>query len=290
VYNYEQFSQAAGGRSIVPKSVVEQPKRTAQSAPKGGVPSVAKATRVLQVLADSKEPLSLAQLTRALSQPKSSVLAICTTLVHAGLLRKLPDGRYRLGTRVLDLARAYLGSINVAEEFTEAHRLFPTPNGEGMVLAVLDETDVVYIACRNSDLPLDINYRIGMRLPAHCAATGKALLSTLPESRVRALYKRSRLTPLTPYSLRSLDALLEDLGKARALGYATDDEETREGMICYGAPVLEWSDEGAVAAVAVTALKQSLDKARREKLVSTVTALAGYLSDRLGGKHQAGVP
>jgi IclR family transcriptional regulator, blcABC operon repressor len=141
---------------------------------------------------------------------------------------------------------------------------------------------VVYIACRNGNLPLGVTYRIGMRLPAHCTATGKALLSTLPLDRVRALYRGAPLRQLTAKSHKSVKALLSDLHEARARGYAIDDEEVREGMCCIGAPVFDSSGSHAIAAVAVSTLKRPDDKEREHQAVRAVLEFSRTLSKRLG--------
>ena len=101
-----------------------------------------------------------------------------------------------------------------------------------------DQTEYVI-----GSLPLGVTYRIGMRLPAHCTATGKALLSTLPDEQIRALYRGAELGKLTTHSHSTLTGLLADLNTTRLRGYAIDNEETREGMCCFGAPVFDASGD-----------------------------------------------
>lgn len=252
---------------------------------RGLVPSILKATRLLEIAASAPEPLSLAQLTRALDLPKSSVLGICATLTHSGFLLKNENGRYQLGARVLELAHAYLANTDFTREFGAAWDARTVLRGEGVVLAVLDQTDVVYVAYRNGDQPLGVNYRIGMRLPAHCAATGKSLLSTLPEAQVRARYGAAAMVQLTRHSHGNLDSLLRDLGQVRDRGYAIDDEETREGMRCFGAPIFEASGTRAIAAVAVSTLKLQGSDENIEQLVAELRIFARDLSFRLGGRQ-----
>lgn len=259
---------------------------TAEELPRGTVPAVLKAVQVLDVLAASRDPLSLAQLTRRLGLPKSSVLGLCTSLTLTGLLTRHDNGAYHLGTHLVDLAHAYLANTDLTKEFVDAWESLQVLPGEGAVLAVLDGADSVYVACRNGDLPLGVTYRIGMRLPASCTATGKALLSTLPEARVRELYRGGALPRLTRHSLTSLKALLDDLRRTRERGYAVDDEETREGMCCFGAPVFDSSGSHAIAAVAVSTLKAQTDPGKTELAVSAVTRLAALLSKRLGAKDR----
>ena len=179
-----------------------------KSLPKGTVPSVIKAVQILDTLAASKDPLTLAELTQRLELPKSSVLALSSSLARTGLVNRLDNGSYQLGTHLVDLAHAYLSNIDLTKEFAHTWDALAMLPGEGVVLAVQDGRDVVYIACRNGDLPLGVTYRIGMRLPANCTATGKALLSTLPDERVRALYRGAPLRQLTPHSHKTLKALL----------------------------------------------------------------------------------
>ncbi|MFA6311907.1 MAG: IclR family transcriptional regulator [Sterolibacterium sp.] len=256
----------------------------ARNLPKGVVPSILKAVQILDTLAMAKGPMTLAELTQRLELPKSSMLALCTSLTLTGMLSRLDSGAYHLGTHLLDLSHAYLGSIDLTKEFVSTWDSLAMPPGEGIVLGVLDATDVVYVACRNSDSPLGVTYRIGMRLPANCTATGKALLSTLPDERVRTLYRNKTLDQLTPHSHVTLKALLKDLHATRLRGYAIDDEETREGMCCFGAPVFDSSGSYAIAAVAVSTLKRPGESGGKPPVTEAVLDFARILSKRLGAK------
>ena len=250
--------------------------------PKGIVPSILKAVQILDTLAAAKGSMTLAELTQQLELPKSSVLALCTSLTLTGMLSRLESGAYQLGTHLMDLSHAYLANIDLTKEFVGTWDALAMPPGEGIVLGVLDATDVVYVACRNSDSPLGVTYRIGMRLPANCTATGKALLSTVPDERVRALYQKAGLEKLTAHSHATMKALLKDLHATRLRGYAIDDEETREGMCCFGAPVFDSSGSYAIAAVAVSTLKRAGESAARPPVIRAVLDFAGALSKRLG--------
>jgi DNA-binding IclR family transcriptional regulator len=251
--------------------------------PKATVPAVERAVVILGALASAGEPVTLAALTTATKLPKSSVLGICTTLVHGGLVQRTTSGSYKLGVRVVDLAHAYLAQSDITAEFVNAWESLALLPEETVVLSVLDGTDVVYVACRNGTNGLSFNYRIGMRLPAACTASGKALLSTLPADSVSALYAGRPLEALTAHSVTGLDRLVRDLETARSLGYAIDDEETREGMSCIGAPVFDSPGGSAVAAVAISMLKAEFATPKRDRAIDTLRQFADVLSRRLGG-------
>lgn len=259
-------------------------------APKSTVPAVERAIAVLDALAVATEPLSLALLTQRTGLPKSSVLGLCTTLVRGGLVHRTNDGTYRLGMRVVDLAHAYLSHTDITAEFIGAWESLATLPAETVVLSVLDRSDVVYVACRNGSTGLSFNYRIGMRLPAACTASGKALLSTLSADALAGLYAGREIGRLTAHSLADLDAVRADLVRTRERGYAIDDEETREGMTCIGVPVFDSPHGTAVAAVAISLLKAEFATAKRDRAVETLLRFAELLSQRLGGSIAGAAP
>lgn len=249
--------------------------------PKAVVPSVLKAARLLDEVAGSRDALTLGELAARLKTPKSSTLGLCTSLTVAGLLRRYEDGSYHLGTHLVDLAHAYLARTDLPREFSQALDTLGAFEEEGAVLAIREGKDVVYVACRNGRLPVGITYRIGMRLPASCTATGKALLSTLSDAEIRQLYRGgSQLTRLTKRSHRSVSALLDDLHGIRERGYAMDNEEVRDGMCCIGVPIGN-PGEPAIAAVAVSMLKGTGTQKQRDQTIAALKALAEMLLHRL---------
>jgi DNA-binding IclR family transcriptional regulator len=255
-------------------------KAATRDLPKAVVPSVLKAARLLDVVAASRDALSLAELAAQLELPKSSTLGLCTSLTVAGLLKRFEDGSYHLGTHLVDLAHAYLARTDLTKEFEQTLDALKVFDEEGVVLAVRDGADVVYIACRNGSMPVGITYRIGMRLPVSCTASGKALISMLGDQEVKQLFRGKPLPRLTKKSHRGVTALLDDLHTARERGYAMDDEEVRDGMCCIGVPIGD-PDGPALASVAVSMLKGAGTPRKIEQTVETLKELAEMLLHRL---------
>jgi DNA-binding IclR family transcriptional regulator len=124
-----------------------------------------------------------------------------------------------------------------------------------------------------------------MRLPANCAASGKAMMSSLPVEYVTDLALARAFYSLTRKSVTRTAPLLEQLRQARLLGYAVDDEETRHGMVCIGAAVFSAASDEAVAAVAVSMPKSMLNPDRKALAIQTVRHLADHISKRLGARR-----
>lgn len=245
------------------------------------IPSLVRAVTVLETIGSAVRPPSLSQLTRQLDIPKSTLHDICVTLVHERLLTH-HEGTYRLGTRLLDLYRAQYSGMQITTEFLSVCQDQMPQHEETVILSVLDGTDTVCLACRQGSHAIGVSYRVGLRLPANCTASGKTILSTLPEVEVRELFPRDTLVRLTKRSLARTNDLLAELSETRTRGYAIDDEQTSDGMYCLGAPVFAQGEKRAVAAIAFGFLKARLDDMRIEKLTQEVRILSRILSERLG--------
>ena len=239
-------------------------------------PAVTRAAAVLGLLAESSDPVGLAELARRLGLPKSSIANICSALVDAGLVRRV-DGRYRLGHVVLELGSAYLGSTSLPGEFADTAAGLPVASQETLLLAQLDGTDVLYLARHDGTQPIRLASDIGRRLPANCTALGKAMLAQLDPADVAERYRRLPVFPvLSESSKPTVEALLDDLETTRARGYAIDDEENTPGIRCFGVPIL--SDP--LRAVSVTLLKARATDELEQRLVADLQRLASRLGRR----------
>ncbi len=255
------------------------------------VPAVTRAVHLLDALSQARRPASLASLARTLHAPKSSVHGLLNTLVALDLVRRDESGEFALGPRPLQWAGAYSLQSDVASAFHELAGSTGPLASETVMLAVLDGTDVLYLACRPGTRALAVNFRVGGRYPASCTSSGKAMLATLADAQIRERFAGMRSLPKpTRQSVASPAALLRQLAQVRSNGYAVDDEEMAEGMQCFGAPVFSAGSAQAVAAVAVSLIKAGTSPVRRNELVAAIRALAARLSTRLGAQVAGDTP
>lgn len=254
----------------------------AGSPDKPAVPAVARAVRVLEAVAAEPDGLPLSALARAVGAPKSSCLAVCTTLVETGLLTRSAAGHYQLGLKVVQLGHAYLARSDLATEFLRANAELGLLPDDTIVLSVLRGREVTYVGTRPGKRPVAMRYEIGLQLPAHCTASGKSLLAALPADQVAERYTDGPFETLTRHSVPCLDELAAELERVRARGYAIDDEEAALGMLCFGAAVLDRSGSPA-GALSVSMVKAAVDAGRAESAARAILELAQALTRRLGG-------
>lgn len=198
-----------------------------------------RAGTVLETIASSSSgALRLSELSGALGLPMSSLSNICRALEASRLLKREPGGAYVLGSRLVELARAYLGSSLPIASFHEIVSSMPVLGAVTAQLAVLDGQDVLYMARRDGSQPFQISSGVGVRLPATCTAVGKVLLANLPVT-LEELGIRPPFRTATDRSHRGVESLRQDLEGVRARGYAVDDEETSLGVMCFAVYVPE---------------------------------------------------
>jgi DNA-binding IclR family transcriptional regulator len=245
-------------------------------------PAVTRAALILDVLAEAGgEPVGPSELARRLALPKSSIANICGALTDAGLLRRIGTG-FALGRRLAELGGAYLVTVDQVQEFYEASRSLPTGSEETVQFAVLDGLEVTYLARHDGRQPVRLTSGIGRRLPAFSTATGKAALASLDDAELdRRLSGLTVLPQATAAAHASVDELRADLDEIRRRGYAIDDEETMEGVVCYGIVVPSRQPGEGPNAVSITLLKVRATPERVPALIEDLRRLAAELSDPL---------
>ena len=94
---------------------------------------------------------------------------------------------------------------------------------------------MTYLARHDGRQPVRLTSQIGRRLPASVTATGKAALASLDPDEVERRFDGDDAAGARPADRSpTVDALLADLDVVRRRGYSMDDEETVEGVVCFG--------------------------------------------------------
>ncbi|WP_225800020.1 IclR family transcriptional regulator [Streptomyces sp. NK15101] len=251
------------------------------------VPAVTRAFDILELFLEGDGTLSAPEITRRLRLPRTTTHELVTTLTARNYLAPVPEqpGRYRLGVRTYQLGSRYAEQLDLAAEGREVAREVADTCGETVHVALLEDTDVIYIAKVDSSHAVRMVSAVGRRLPAHCTAVGKMLLATLPEDELDERLEGRELVAMTPRSLTDPDALRAALAEIRVLGVAVEQQESNPDVSCVAAPVRDRSGR-VVAALSVSVPVHRWSEERENELTALAVRGAGELSARLG--HRAG--
>ena len=197
-----------------------------------------RAFALLELVAGAPAPPTLEDLTRASGLPKPSVYRILRLLMRGGLVhREAHQKRYVVGSRTNALAlTVQMGSPQRRERRAILGRVVEEI-GETCNFNMLDGNEVVYLERVETSANVRLHMRSGSRVPLHCTASGKLLLSDLPVAHVRRLLGAGPLKRYTERTIVNVATLERELAKIRASGIGTDNGEYLTDSVCLAVPV-----------------------------------------------------
>jgi DNA-binding IclR family transcriptional regulator len=240
------------------------------------VPAATTTLRVLRFLSAQPVPVSAARIAAATDLPRSSTYHLLAAMADEGFVIHYPDDRtWGIGIAAWEVGHGFARQEPLARLARLPLARLVDRVGQSAHLVVLHGADVLYVIEERAPGRPPLVTDVGVRLPAHLTASGRAILASLPAPQVRALFpdkaaftSRTGAGPKTPSELRRL------LSATRQRGYATEDGEVTTGFASIAAPITA----GAIhAAVAVT----WESRVPIEGLAEPVSATAAEISRRL---------
>ncbi len=248
--------------------------------------SLERGLAILGCFTPKRHVLGVAEVADELGMTRSTAHRYMITLVALGFLEQTVSHKYRLGLCVTDLGMAALNSTGLREpsrlylEELRRHTSFTAS------LSVLNGPEILYVerarSFRRGQHEIDLNLRVGSRLPAYCTAMGKVLLAHLSESERDDLIGSMTLSRCGPNTITSKKALRSHLENVFEAGKAVNEEELAPGLVSIACPVRNESRE-VVAAINLAAHSSmiSLDETV-DQCLSHLLATADGISAHLG--------
>jgi len=244
------------------------------------VPAIDKCFAILELLAQSKEPMGISELSRDLDMNKSTVFNILHTLIDLNVLEGRPDGKFVFGTRfyvlgnmtgersaLIRTARPYLARIN---EQTKLSAFMGLRSDFSAIL--IDKVDSAY--------GIKVSSEIGMRMPSLAGAGIKAMLSQLSDEEIDEVLAGTKLRKYTPNSVTDKAAYRREILKVRKQGIAYDWEEYIKGMVALAIPVRTKNRDLQVAIWAV-GLTHQVPESSIPELTELLKSISQDLNCRL---------
>ncbi|WP_244899513.1 IclR family transcriptional regulator [Mycobacterium sherrisii] len=220
---------------------------------------------LLELIATKNQLFTLQGLVELTGTPKPTLHRMLQQLEGAGLLIRENNGRhYAVGARLRRMAETLLlnDSHHGARHFVL--RNLVEELGESCNLTALSGDEILYVDRVETLEPLRFTLQPGSRVPVHCSASGKMILSQLAPVQRRRLLEAAPLKQYTPNTITDVDQIEEELKQVRRDGYAIDDQEFLPGLVC--AAVLVPSPSGISnlgIAVQAPVMRLTPDKALR---------------------------
>lgn len=243
------------------------------------VRSVVKAMHILELFSPTQTELSLAQLSRLMEMPKSTLLNMLKTLESEGYLLHIQETQtYRLGYKALQLGysiRSSMPIIQYAIPFMEdlmskTHEtVYLTTHVNGQVFYL----DGVYNSRRFGKYSIT-----GKTLPLHCTGCGKSMMSYMTHKEVELIIAKRGLRRFTPNTITEPEELFAELERTHERGYAIDTEEETLGVRCVATAIRNTQGK-PVGAVSIQGTTMSMTDERIAECARLTASVSTILSE-----------
>jgi DNA-binding IclR family transcriptional regulator len=213
------------------------------------IQSIDRAIRVLTALQGARR-LSLSELSTRLELAPSTTHGIVRSLVEHGMVvQERGSSRYQLGPAVLRLGNVYLDTLELRSKTIPWAEDLARRTGLAVRTGVLLLDDVVIIHHEARPDGSRQMPEVGIVIPVHASALGKAMLAFLPDEADRVLAGPA-LRSMTGETITSPTDLRRQLDEVRSTGIAVEQDEAVLGESSLASPVFDsWG--GAIGAIAV---------------------------------------
>jgi DNA-binding IclR family transcriptional regulator len=245
--------------------------------------AVVRAVDIINLVASSSRPLTLAEICKQTGIPKTSAFGIVNTLVHKDVLELADDQvkTFRLGLRILETTLSALSETDLSKAARPVLEELNSLIGETILFAVEDTGQMVFLDIFEGQAYLRATVKLGTRVDMHCSAIGKAVLAAMSEQELLTFLNIAPLVAKTPHTITSRAALMKDIEATRQRKYSLDAEENIEDVRCVGAPIYSRTRK-VIAGVSITTHASRVDLDKLEYYGSLIHNAALKISRRMG--------
>jgi DNA-binding IclR family transcriptional regulator len=246
-------------------------------------PALASGLSVLRLLAAATAPQPATAIARDLGLPRSTTYRLLGVLADRGFVTHFPEDRvYGLGVATFEVGTAFLRQDRLERLGRPVLARLVASTRSTAHLGILLGREVLYLLKEQPQHPLALVTDVGVRLPAHLTASGRALLAALPAAELRAIYPDTAVlaerTDAGPRSVRDLRRLID---LERSAGISIEDGHVTPGIASLAVAAGDRTGR-PVAAIGVS-VRSDLLPDRRDAFVVALERARRALSRRLGG-------
>lgn len=245
--------------------------------------SVYKVLRIMELLAEEREPMRLLDISKSLKINSSTALRFLATLEKYGYVTQEKDtSKYYLTFKICTLANKVSSGIDIRDTVRPYLKQLSKVFGESTCLGVEQDMKIVYIdVVEGPDQMLRSMQRIGNIAPMHCTGIGKLFLLNYSDLEVDKFIEIIGLKRFTENTLTSKEQLLDELAKIRECGYAYDNEECEIGARCVAFPIYDYTNK-VVAGMSITGPSSRLTDSFINSRLQYLDKAATEISQKMG--------
>lgn len=239
--------------------------------------TLAKGLAVLDSFGRQRPTMTLSQAAQAVDLSRATARRVLHTLVGLGYVEQ--SGRqFALSPRIMRLGFAYISSQSWVDRAMPLMKALSERFHESCSAAILEGTEIVYVARIPARRIISAVLAVGSRLPAFHSSMGRIQLGFLDDAEIWRRLKSIRIEPLTPATITDLQALHERIRDDRAQGFSIVDEELERGLRSIAVPVVDRDGQCVGALNLSSHTTRTTRNALREAFLPELRAIAEQVS------------
>lgn len=250
------------------------------------IKTVLNSLELLEAFKGEQPELGVSELSKILKLHKNKIFRLLATLEHMGYIEQDPfTENYRLGLKSLELGQSFIHHLRLLSIAKPVLKGLVDSINESAYVGFIREKNVIYLDIVEAEQVLKVVSRVGNMLPIYATAIGKCQIAFESKDAVEKLLPE-KLKAFTKNTITGKDELFKELEMIKKQGYAIDNEELDEGIICVGAPLRDYTTH-IIGGISVSApvMRTSPEKLKNIIIPLTIEA-SNVISVKLG--HEVG--
>lgn len=208
--------------------------------------SLERGLAVLRSFTPEHSALTISEVAERTGLTRATARRVLLTLADLGYV-DAERREFSLTAAVLELAKPFAVERDpwgFARPYLES---LTERTGESASIAILDDTEILYVARSQTRRLMTLAVTVGSRLPAHATSKGRVLLAFLPEPELETYFARRAMARYTEQTVVDEVELRAILAEVRREGFAVVDQQLEEGLSSVAAPILDASGRASAA-------------------------------------------
>jgi DNA-binding IclR family transcriptional regulator len=245
-------------------------------------PALDKGLDILELLAETEEGLSQAEIAKALSRSPNEIYRMLDRLVRRGYIARTPADRYELTLKLFALAHRHAPMRRLVSQAMPVLRDFARTAGQSCHIAVYDRGEVIVVAQVDSPSYWGIAVRVGARVGLFDTGSGHILLAYATPTERKLMAEEHEMLPLETKPA-DLEARLADIVKR---GYEQMESRQTPSVVNLAVPIL--GPHGSIIAAMTCPYVQRLDTNApdQQAVLKHLIASGAIISANAGGAEQ----
>ncbi len=236
---------------------------------------------LLESFKGEKSELGVSELSKILKLHKNKIFRLAT-LEYMGYIEQDPfTENYRLGLKSLELGQSFINHLRLLSIAKPVLKDLVDKIKESAYVGIIREKNLIYLDIVEADQVLRVASRVGNMLPVYASAIGKSQIAFESRENIEKMLP-DKLKAFTKNTITDKEKLFKELEKVKAQGYAIDNEELDEGIICVGAPLRDYTTH-VIGGISISApvIRTTPEKLKNLFIPLTVEA-SNKISEKLG--------